>query len=104
MPNTISSTTALTKRSKVIAINTVTGEVRKDMGSSGPRIYTIESTDNNEIKLFQVGTYEVPLKFSMDGLPYLAEHSRSSMTYKSWQNHKIEAFDPNVFSKQQSDS
>jgi hypothetical protein len=81
----------ITKRSKVQAVNVITGEVRKDVGNpDGPRIYTVESTDNNEIKLFQVGTYEIPLKFSLEtGLPYLAEHSRSSTLYKTWKNYRI---------------
>lgn len=91
MPNTILPT-SITKRSKVKAVNVITGEVRKDIGSDGPRVYTVESTDNNEIKLFQVGSYEIPLKFSLEtGLPYLAEHSRASMLHRSWKNYRIEA-------------
>lgn len=90
MQNTIS----LNRKAKVIAIHTQTGEVRKDMGNkSKPRIYTVESVDNNEIKLYQVGSYEIPLKFNLDtGLPYLAEHSRASMLYKIWQNYRIEVY------------
>ena len=81
------------KRSKVIAVNVLTGEVRKDIGSEGPRIFTVESSENNEVKLFQVGSYEVPLKFNPEtGLPYLAEHSRSSMLYKNWKNQRIVSY------------
>ena len=102
MPNSIS---LITKRSKVIAVNIQTGEVRKDVGSTGPRVYTVESTGNNEIKLFQVGSYEIPLKFSLEtGLPYLAEHSRTSMLHKSWKNYKIQGYTPDATNTEQSNS
>lgn len=87
----------ISRKSKVIAVNTISGEVRKDIGSNGPRIYTVESVDNNEIKLYQIGSYEIPLKFNLStGLPYLAEHSRSSMLHKIWKNYRIEALDANT--------
>lgn len=82
------------KRSKVKAVNVITGEARKDTGQpTKPRIFTVESVDNNEMRLYQVGSYEVPLKFSLStGLPYLAEHSRSSMVYKLWKNYRVELY------------
>lgn len=99
MTNTISQ---FKKRSKVIAVNVITGEVRKDIGGEGPRIFTVESAENNEVKLFQVGSYEIPLKFSLEtGQPYLAEHSRSSMLHKTWKNHRIVSY---VTDSEQSDT
>ena len=78
------------KYSKLIAAHVDTREVRKDIGGLGPRIYTVESAEGNEVKLFQIGSYEVPLKFSLEtGLPYLAEHSRASMLHKTWKNYRI---------------
>lgn len=84
---------SLKVRSKLIAINLETNNFKPDIGQKGkPRVYTVEAIDvgNKTFRLFQVGTYENPLWFSLEtGEPFLLEHSRSSMTFKNWKNWKL---------------
>lgn len=80
---------------KVIAVNILNQEeFVKDVGNpSKPRIFTVERVVGDQIRLFQVGTYSTPLKFSLrTGIPILHDHSRSSTAYKIWKNYRIELY------------
>jgi hypothetical protein len=65
---------------------------RTDAGNKDkPKVFVIEYVDlsRSMFRLFQVGSYSVPLWFDFAGYPCLATHSRSSMVFKNWNGWRL---------------
>ena len=79
----------LRKKSKVIAvkiINNIIVDYKKCVVSSEPKVFTVEHVTEETFKLFQIGTYESPIVFRMNGY---SSNSLGTAAYRNWNDYRI---------------
>ena len=79
----------LRKKSKVIAvkiIDQVIVDYKRCVVPSEPKIFTVEYVTEETFKLFQIGTYESPIVFRMNGY---SSNSLGTTAYRNWDNYRI---------------
>ena len=79
----------LNRKDKVIAvkvINDIIVDYKKCIESINPKVFTVEQITEDTVRLFQVGTYEQPVVFRMNGF---AQTKFKSKNYMNWHQYRI---------------